>query len=42
VKALQAGETIVENAATFEDGYKIQIALDAARESNATGCAVKI
>jgi predicted dehydrogenase len=42
VKTLQAGETEVENAATFEDGYKIQIALDAARESNASGCAVKI
>jgi predicted dehydrogenase len=42
VKALQAGETTVENAATFEDGYKIQIALDAARESSASGCAVKI
>jgi len=42
VKALQTGETTVENAATFEDGYKIQIALDAARESSASGCAVKI
>ena len=42
VKALQAGETIVEDAATFEDGYKIQIALDAARRSNESGCAVKI
>jgi predicted dehydrogenase len=42
VKALQAGETEVENAATFEDGYKIQLALDAARESSASGCAVKI
>ncbi|HEX8249681.1 MAG TPA: Gfo/Idh/MocA family oxidoreductase [Pyrinomonadaceae bacterium] len=42
VKTLQAGETEVENAATFEDGYKIQIALDAARESNASGCAVKL
>ena len=42
VKTLRAGETTVENAATFEDGYKIQIALDAARESSASGCAVKI
>lgn len=42
VKALQAGKIEVENAATFEDGYKIQIALDAARESSASGCAVKI
>jgi predicted dehydrogenase len=42
VKALQAGKTEVENAATFEDGYKIQLALDAARESSRTGCAIKI
>lgn len=42
VEALQRGETIVENAATFEDGYKIQLALDAARESSANGCVIKI
>jgi predicted dehydrogenase len=42
VEALKQGKTTVENAATFEDGYKIQLALDAARESNASGCAVKI
>jgi predicted dehydrogenase len=42
IKALRQGKTEVENAATFEDGYKIQIALDAARESNSTGCMVKI
>ena len=42
VRALQAGKTEVENAATFEDGYKIQLALDAARESNESGCIVKI
>lgn len=42
VNALQAGKTEVETAATFADGYKIQLALDAARESNASGCAVKI
>jgi predicted dehydrogenase len=42
VKTLRAGEIEVENAATFEDGYKIQLALDAARESNASGCAVEI
>jgi predicted dehydrogenase len=42
VKALKAGKTEVENAATFEDGYRVQISLDAARESNATGRVVKI
>ena len=42
IKSLKEGKTEVENAATFEDGYKIQLALDAARESNASGCIVKI
>jgi predicted dehydrogenase len=42
IEALKQGKTQVENAATFEDGCKIQIALDAARESNATGKMIKI
>lgn len=42
VKSLQAGETTVENAATFADGYEIQRLMDAARESNAAGAAVKL
>lgn len=42
IKALREGKTEVENAATFEDGYRIQLALDAARESNEKGCAVKL
>jgi predicted dehydrogenase len=42
VEALQNGKTELENAATFADGWRIQIALDAARESNATGRAVRI
>lgn len=42
IEALQNGETRVANAATFEDGYEIQIALDAARRSNASGCTVEI
>lgn len=42
VEALKQGKTGVENAATFEDGYQIQIALDAARESSATGKMIKI
>ncbi len=42
VKSLKEGKTDVENAATFEDGYKIQLLLDAARKSNETGAAVKL
>jgi predicted dehydrogenase len=42
IEALQKGKNTVENAATFEDGYRIQLALDAARQSNANDCAVKI
>jgi predicted dehydrogenase len=37
VLALQEGRIDVPNAATFEDGYKCQLVLDAARDSNATG-----
>ena len=37
VSALQAGKTEIPNAATFEDGVRIQKVLDAARESDATG-----
>ena len=42
VSALQSGKTDVPNAATFDDGLKIQKVLDAARESSATGHSVKI
>ena len=42
VEALRTGKTIVENAATFEDGYKIQLLLDAARKSDETGVTVKL
>ena len=42
VKALRDGKTTVENAATFEDGYQIQLLLDAARKSSETGAAVKL
>jgi predicted dehydrogenase len=38
VEALRKGETTVDGAATFEDGYQIQRVLDAAREANRTGC----
>ncbi|MEK6279964.1 MAG: Gfo/Idh/MocA family oxidoreductase [Acidobacteriota bacterium] len=42
VNALRAGRKIVEGAATFEDGYRIQLVLDAARVSNESGCWVVI
>jgi len=42
VKAIQDGKTTVENAATFEDGVKVQRVLDAARESNASGHTVQV
>jgi predicted dehydrogenase len=38
VEALNAGHKTVENAATFEDGYRVQLVLDAARVSNKSGC----
>jgi predicted dehydrogenase len=34
VEALRDGRTSVEGAATFEDGYRTQLVLDAARKSN--------
>ena len=37
VSAIREGRTEIENAATFEDGVKVQRVLDAARESNRTG-----
>jgi predicted dehydrogenase len=37
VLALQEGRIDVPNAATFEDGYKCQVVLDAARESHKLG-----
>jgi predicted dehydrogenase len=42
VAALQAGHTTVEGAATFEDGYRTQLVLDAARRSDESGCWEKI
>ena len=38
VEALRAGQTTVEGAATFEDGYRTQLVLDAARRSHESGC----
>jgi predicted dehydrogenase len=38
IEALLAGEGTVKGAATFEDGYRTQLVLDAARASNKGGC----
>jgi predicted dehydrogenase len=38
VDALGAGKTTVEGAATFADGYRTQLVLDAARASYERGC----
>jgi predicted dehydrogenase len=38
VEALRQGRSTVEGAATFADGYRTQLVLDAARQSNESGC----
>jgi predicted dehydrogenase len=38
IDAMLDGKTTVEGAATFEDGYRAQLVLDAARTSNESGC----
>lgn len=38
VAAMREGRTTVDNAATFEDGYRTQLVLDAARRSNDLRC----
>ncbi len=42
VRAIQPGAMTVENAATFADGYRVQLLMDAARKSNETGAVVKL
>jgi predicted dehydrogenase len=42
VDALGAGRTTVDGAAAFEDGYRTQLVLDAARRSNESGCRARI
>ena len=42
VEAVRTGKKTVPDGATFEDGYRVQLVLDAARESNRTGCWVKV
>lgn len=42
IAALKEGQTTVEGAAAFEDGYQVQLVLDAARGSNKSGRFVKV
>ena len=41
-EAMRAGRTTVKDAATFEDGYQVQLVLDALRASNESGCWVTV
>lgn len=41
VEALRGGRTTVAGAATFEDGYRTQLVLDAARRAHESGCWAK-
>jgi predicted dehydrogenase len=38
VEALREGRNTIEGAATFDDGYRTQRVLDAARRSHESGC----
>ena len=42
VEALRADRTTVAGAASFADGYRTQLVLDAARRANETGCWVSV
>ncbi len=42
VETIRTGSSIIEQAATFEDGWRVQEVLDAARESNASGRVVAL
>ena len=41
-EALRAGRTTVKDAATFEDGHRVQLVLDAIRASNESRCWVTV
>ncbi|HEV8203387.1 MAG TPA: Gfo/Idh/MocA family oxidoreductase [Pyrinomonadaceae bacterium] len=41
-EAMRASRTTVKDAATFEDGYRVQLVLDAIRASNERGCWVTV
>jgi predicted dehydrogenase len=42
VSALRGGRAAVESAATFDDGHRTQLVLDAARAAHASGCRVAV
>jgi len=42
IDAMQSGRTVVPDAATFQDGHRVQQVIDAARISNESGCWVNI
>jgi predicted dehydrogenase len=42
IEAMRSGKKTVKDAATFADGYRVQLVLDAARESNKTGRWVQV
>ena len=42
IDAMQSGRTMVPDAATFQDGHRVQQVIDAARTSNESGCWVTI
>jgi predicted dehydrogenase len=42
VEAMRFGKTVVKDAATFEDGYRVQLVLDAVRASSESGCWVTV
>jgi predicted dehydrogenase len=41
-EAMRAGRTVVKDGASFEDGYRAQLVLDAIRESNESECWVTV
>jgi predicted dehydrogenase len=42
VRALAEGRAVFEGAATFDDGHRTQLVLDAARAAHASGCRVTV
>ena len=42
VDAMRSGKKMVDDAASFEDGLRVQVVLDAVRESNERGCWVDV
>lgn len=42
VEAMRGGKKTLDEAASFEDGYRVQLVLDAVRESNERGCWVDV